>query len=222
MNKCFLLNSEKNLAQICLVIFEKNRKLLNSHIVQFQKTSQQVRLCHWARHLTGCLYLWVVRQVVTGGSLTPVTTCLTTQRLKRLLCCFRLRYRYFSRLINEQVPALYLIFFTLIVVVLKVVTCHQMLSCEPVFGGIIQGWQIIHPFLESYLVWKSSVWQLSVWYVKQLDQFGNSYIAVETRAGKSVSKMSDLTPDSTLISKIFWLLLKVPASHSTYFSKILK
>jgi len=26
MNKCFLLNPEKNLAQICLVVFEKNAK----------------------------------------------------------------------------------------------------------------------------------------------------------------------------------------------------
>jgi len=26
MNKCFLLNTEKNLAQICLVVFEKNSK----------------------------------------------------------------------------------------------------------------------------------------------------------------------------------------------------
>jgi len=29
MNKCFLLNSEKNLVQICLVVFEKNAK--NTH-----------------------------------------------------------------------------------------------------------------------------------------------------------------------------------------------
>jgi len=26
MNKCFLLNPEKNLTQICLVVFEKNAK----------------------------------------------------------------------------------------------------------------------------------------------------------------------------------------------------
>jgi len=29
MNKCFLLNTEKKLAQICLVIFEKNAKNAN-------------------------------------------------------------------------------------------------------------------------------------------------------------------------------------------------
>jgi len=28
LNKCFFLNSEKNLAQICLVVFKKNAKKL--------------------------------------------------------------------------------------------------------------------------------------------------------------------------------------------------
>jgi len=35
------------------------------------RTSQQVRLlCPWARHLMGCLYVCVVKHVVTGGGLT--------------------------------------------------------------------------------------------------------------------------------------------------------
>jgi len=34
-------------------------------------TSQHVcLLCFWASHLTGCLYLWFVKQSATGGSLT--------------------------------------------------------------------------------------------------------------------------------------------------------
>jgi len=32
------------------------------------ETSRQVHLCPWARHLTWCLYIWMVRQVVTGVS----------------------------------------------------------------------------------------------------------------------------------------------------------
>jgi len=41
----------------------------------FKKVSveigRQVRLlCPWARHLTDCLYLWVIKPVVTGGSFT--------------------------------------------------------------------------------------------------------------------------------------------------------
>jgi len=28
MNKCFLLNPKKNLAQICLIVFEKNSPLI--------------------------------------------------------------------------------------------------------------------------------------------------------------------------------------------------
>jgi len=37
MNKCFLLNPEKNLTKIRLVVFEKNAKSLNSDTLQFRK-----------------------------------------------------------------------------------------------------------------------------------------------------------------------------------------
>jgi len=33
MNKCFLLNPEKNLTQICLVVFEKNAPLIPKNMV---------------------------------------------------------------------------------------------------------------------------------------------------------------------------------------------
>jgi len=39
LNKCFLLNPEKNLAQIRLIVFEKNVKPLNSDELQFQKNN---------------------------------------------------------------------------------------------------------------------------------------------------------------------------------------
>jgi len=37
MNNCFLLNPEKHLVQIRLVVFEKNPKTVNSDTVQFGK-----------------------------------------------------------------------------------------------------------------------------------------------------------------------------------------
>jgi len=46
MNKCFLLNPEKNLVQIRLVVFEKNAKIANSDALsnseKFQAFGNQV------------------------------------------------------------------------------------------------------------------------------------------------------------------------------------
>jgi len=37
MNKCFLLNPEKKLVQICLIIFKKNTKTTNFNTLQIQQ-----------------------------------------------------------------------------------------------------------------------------------------------------------------------------------------
>jgi len=38
VNKCFLLNPKKDLAQVRLVVFEKNAKTANSDALQFRKS----------------------------------------------------------------------------------------------------------------------------------------------------------------------------------------
>jgi len=37
LNKCFLLNSKKNLAQICLIVFEKNAPLISKNDITKSK-----------------------------------------------------------------------------------------------------------------------------------------------------------------------------------------
>jgi len=39
MNKCFLLNPEKKIAQICLVVFKKNAKTANSDALLYSKNN---------------------------------------------------------------------------------------------------------------------------------------------------------------------------------------
>jgi len=66
----FLLNMHnctQNEFVSCYIFFS----LLDVQHLKGMEIGRQVRLsCPWARHKTGLLYLWVVRLVVTGGSLT--------------------------------------------------------------------------------------------------------------------------------------------------------
>jgi len=52
LNKCFLLNLEKNLAQIRLVVFEKNAK--NAHLIPKNVTSPSRRLGYSNNLLKSC------------------------------------------------------------------------------------------------------------------------------------------------------------------------
>jgi len=73
MNKCFLLNSEKNLAQILAVVFEKNEKPLTSDALQFRKndvtvpkaTQKPVKV-DFSKHLQTKLFEKRVIKLVNG------------------------------------------------------------------------------------------------------------------------------------------------------------
>jgi len=54
MNKCFLLNPEKNLVQLCLVVFEKKQKPCNFGALHFRKKSSTIRRLGYSYNQLNC------------------------------------------------------------------------------------------------------------------------------------------------------------------------
>jgi len=54
MNKCFLLNPEKNLVQIHLVVFEKNAKNAHTLIPKSDATEPKVRRLGYSNNQLDC------------------------------------------------------------------------------------------------------------------------------------------------------------------------